>query len=446
LETIRRYALEKLNDSGGMQQVRQRHRDFFIEFAKQAEPKLKGAQQIEWLDRLEVEHDNLRTALQWTQETGDLETTLQLAGLLFWFWYRHSYLIEGRDWLERALAATKASIIPSIYAKALYEAAYFARAQGDFAGARRHLEQSIDSWRTLDLVGKRGLSLAQVLMGSLLRDEGEPDQARILTEKCVAFFREQGDVWNLAWSLMNLGMAIRDQDDYTLAWSTIQESAALWREQGDLWGLSEALHSLALVAYRRGDYEAAYSLTEEMLLINRRLVDKQKIAYSLHNLGVFSLVQGHIAEAKPYFDQDIALFREVGDRSGIVLSLQYQGVFAHLEGDDVQAQSILEQGLRLARDTGPTWISSNYLLWLADLAAEHGQFEQAVRLCSAAKTHLDSTASFWDAFERGYYERIMALASTSLGKDKFALVQAEGNALTMEQAIAYALTRQDNLI
>jgi tetratricopeptide (TPR) repeat protein len=362
--------------------------------------------------------------------------------MLFWFWNRRSYLSEGRIWLERALAAESA-LTRSAATKLLYEVAYLARAQGDFVGARELVEQSIVLWRTLDSEDKQELPLALALLGTLVREEGDPGTARSLAGEGVVISREQGNAWNLALSLISLGMAIRDQEDFNLAQSTIEESVGLWQELGDLWGLAESLHGLALVAYRRGDYKAAYSLTEEVLIIRRQLGDKHLIAYSIHNLGVFTLAQGNTDRARPFFEQDLVLFREVGDKSGIVLSLQYQGLFAHLQGDDVQARSFFEEGLVLARETGPIWISSNYLLWLADLAAERGQLERAVRLCSAAKTHLDKIASYWDAYENAHYERIMNLARVSLGEDAFALIQAEGRAMTLEQAVAYALEELD---
>lgn len=439
LETIREYAREKLDKSGEAEQVWERYCDFFVAFAEQAEPELKGAQQFEWLDRLEVEHDNLWAALQWTQEAGNVQATLRLAGALAWFWNRRSYLSEGRVWLTRALASGQEGIPLPVRAKALYGAACIASAQGDFAGARNLVEQSIVLWRTLD---SHDLPLALVLLGGLIRNEGDPAKARALMEESVSLFREQGDSWGLAWSLINLGMAVRDQEDYTLARSIIEESVALWREQGDPWGLAEALHYLGLVAYRRGDYEAAYSVMEEALIIRRRLGDKQTIAYSLHNLGVFALAQGDKNRARSFFEQDFALFQEVGDKSGLALSLQYQGLFVHLQGDNLLAQSFFEQGLTLAYETGPRWFSSNYLLWLAGVAADRGQLERAVRMCSAARAQLAASASFWDAFERAYYERIVSLARAALGEDGFTLAQTQGQALTLEQAIAYALEKQ----
>ena len=443
LQTIREYALEKLDESGEAEPVHQHHRDYFVEFAEQAEPKLKGAQQLEWINHLDVEYDNLQAALHWSKESGDAETTLRLAGTLVLFWTRRSYLSEGRAWLEQALDAV-VSVTPSTQAKALYGAATLARAQGDFSAAREFVEQSIVLWRRLGTPGKQGLGYSLILLGSLDRDQGDPTTARSLIEESVAIFLEQRDVWGLAWALSGLGMVIRDLEDYDRARSTIEESVALWREQGDLWGLAEALQYLGLVAYRLGDYKKAYSLTEESLTIRRRLGDKQSIAYSVHNLGVFTLAQGDTDRARPFFMQDLVLFQEVGDRSGTALALQYQGLLALLQNDDVQAQTFLEQGLALARETGPRWFSGNYMLWMAGIAVNRGQLERATRLCSAAKDKLANSASFWDAFERGYYERIVGLARTSLGEEAFALAEAEGKAMTIEQAIAYALDNRDS--
>jgi len=441
LETIRAYARERLDESGEGDQVRRRYRDFFVAFAEDAAPKLKGAQQLNWLERLEAEHDNLRSVLAWMLETKDAAATLGLAEKLFYFWDRRSYLSEGRLWLERGLAIVNESTPTSLHAEAFFQAAWLARAQGDLITAHKSIEESIALWQTSGTGGRQGLSLAKVLLGILYYDEGDPIKALNLTEDSVVYFRKQKDMWNLAWSLSKLARIVRDQEDYAMARLYLEESVALWRQLEDAWGLGDALLSLGLVAYRQGIYAMAYSLFEEDLMIQRKLGNKGMIAYSIHNSGLVILAQGDIDKARPFFDHDLVLFREVGDQRGIALALQYQGLFAHIDGDEVRAQSLLEDGLKLARETGPRWLSSNYLLWLADVAAALGQFERAAWLCGAAKTQLVLISSFWDAFESSCYERIMALTHKSLGEDVFALAQAKGQALTLDQAIALALDR-----
>jgi len=438
LVTIQQFGLNRLRDMQLEEDARNRHLSHFLSLAETGEREIRGPCQMEWADRIQHEQNNIRAALEWAMSNGKVEAALQFASALFWFWDRSGSLIEGRVWMERALSVPR--IEPAaIHAKALYGAAYLSRAQGDFFHAHEYIGQSIQEWSALGEKGMHGGAQAKIWLAALIRDEGDPAKARAIIEESVTFFREGGDQWSLAWSLMHLGMAIRDQEDYGLAWSTIQESVKFWRAQGDFWGLAEALHTLALVAYRQSDYKAAYSITEEALHIQLQLSDKQEIAYLTHNLGVFSLAQGNFERALQFFERDLALFSEIGDKSGIVLSLQYQGLLSRFKGDIRQAQNFYVQGLSLVNETGPKWVVSNYFLWLADLAASRGNMERVVRLCSAARSNLLANASYWDAFEQSQYDRLISLACESLGEQVFVQMQSEGASLPFDRAIAYAL-------
>jgi len=103
LETIRQYAAEKLVDSAGADAARRRHFDYFVALAERAEPELRKANVLEWLDRLEAEHDNLRAALDWAADA-DAQGVARLAGALHRFWDARGYFVEGFDRLERAVA------------------------------------------------------------------------------------------------------------------------------------------------------------------------------------------------------------------------------------------------------------------------------------------------------------------------------------------------------
>jgi non-specific serine/threonine protein kinase len=104
LEPVRQYALDKLEESDEAEEARRRHAEFFLVLAEDAEPRLRGAEDVEWLERLEREHDNLRAALSWALERGEVELALRLAGALWTFWHAHGHSGEGRKWLEEALA------------------------------------------------------------------------------------------------------------------------------------------------------------------------------------------------------------------------------------------------------------------------------------------------------------------------------------------------------
>src|SRR5215208_6135993 len=104
LETVHEYAREKLQESAEAQEIKRVHAEYFLTLAEEAYPELKGANQLQWLERLEAEHDNMRAALPWALERKDVELALRLGGALWWFWSVRGYHSEGRRWLEEALA------------------------------------------------------------------------------------------------------------------------------------------------------------------------------------------------------------------------------------------------------------------------------------------------------------------------------------------------------
>ena len=105
LESIREYAGRKLVESGEADEVRQRHRDWCLRLAEQAEQNLRGPDQLHWLDRLEQEISNIRQALDLcVGRPTEVEYGLRLAVALGWFWHIHSHLRESCDWLDKLLA------------------------------------------------------------------------------------------------------------------------------------------------------------------------------------------------------------------------------------------------------------------------------------------------------------------------------------------------------
>ncbi|HVD34439.1 MAG TPA: AAA family ATPase, partial [Rubrobacter sp.] len=104
LEPVKQYAREKLEEGGESETVLRHHADFFLTLAEQARPVLRGPEDKKWLERLETEHDNMRSALSFALESEEVELALRLAGVLGTFWYMHSHSEDGRKWLEAALA------------------------------------------------------------------------------------------------------------------------------------------------------------------------------------------------------------------------------------------------------------------------------------------------------------------------------------------------------
>jgi tetratricopeptide (TPR) repeat protein len=449
LDTIRHYALEKLSESGEAGGCRDRHLDFFLQLAESAEPYLTSADREVWLERLEIEHDNSLAALEWSQGMeADVGPGLRLAGALYWFWYYRGFLSEGRAWLERAVARAEVTAPSPVSAQeapdraqALFALARLTHAQGDNAAAKPLLEESITLWRLSSPMNKRGRGLAHALIALawLLRDQGDPAGARALSEEGVGLFREQGDRWGVAFALISLGMAMRDQEQFVLARAQIQEGVSIFRELGDELGSSDGLHSLGLVAYRQGEYEEAYRRFDETLAIRRKLGIKSPIAYALHNLGLVRLNQGDAVGAKHFFEQSEALFRELGDKFGTASCLLYYGHLAMYQDDVAAAQAFYTQALVIARRVGPTFLRGLCMFGLAGVAAVQSQPERAARLWGAAEVQMAEGSSFFDAADRGLYDRSVAGAGAQLGDEVFEALRAEGKAMALDQAIEYAL-------
>ena len=442
LETIRQYASERLLKAGEAEILRNRHLEFFLQWAETAGPRLRGSEQIEWLSKMEAENDNLRAALDWSlAQPQHGEVSLRLAGTLFLFWKQRGSVNEGRAWLARALAAPAAPIAGAARAQALYADGWLAQCHSD-AAAESRFEESVSLWRALGPSGKTGLAYALAELGEDMRWQGDPDTSRALESEAITLFREQDERWGLAYSLSHLGLAIRDQGDFALARSVINESIALWRDLGELWELGGSIRHLGMVAMRQGDYEVARIHFAEYLAITRRQGNEVAVAWALLDLGEAWLNLGDRVQAKSLFEDSFTIFRESDSNYGIALGLYDSGLLAGLDGNNEQAIIFFGQCLTLALTTGPIWYRANVLMGLAGVAAACGQAQRSARLLGAADTQLEAGASYWNAAESLYIERTIASALAQLGETEFAAAREEGRAMTFEHAVDYALVTE----
>jgi predicted ATPase/DNA-binding CsgD family transcriptional regulator len=355
LETVRQYGWEKLEESGEAEVVRRQHASFFLTWAEEMEPKIEPNINITdrrlWLERLEIEHDNLRAALRWAQESSP-EMGLRLAVALHWLWYHRGYLSEGRGWYERALLRAPART--ATRARALYGAGWIAWAQGDHPVARPRLEESVEIWR--ELGGGPGLAHALWILGLEMLDRGEPAVARSLTEESVKIFRTIGDQFGIAESLANLGAIVLNQGDHALASSLLEESLAISRKMGDDWMLSLPLRNLGVAAFRRGDHDRAAVLIKESLVLLRELGDKLYTSRSLECLAAVDARRGAYGRAARLFGAGEALREAIGASVPFYL-VDYDGAVAAARdalGEEALAAA-WEQGREMTPEEAVTY-------------------------------------------------------------------------------------------
>lgn len=348
LETIRDYGLEQLTASGEAEIIRQRHATFFLALAEATEPELLGARREWGLARLEVELDNLRTALSWSQtpsrqDGGNRgEMGLRLAGALAWFAHFGNHFHEARGWL---VAALQQAVKPTAArAKSLWRVGLMAMNQGDFVSARANLEKSVTLWQTIGeprwvAVVLRELSLVAYLQHDFMTAQRYADES-------VPLWRTLDSSWDLALALDNLAYPLAALGDPTTARTLIEEEVALYQALDDAWGLTLALNGLGWIAAQQGDYATARAYLAEALALRRAKADKWSIGQSLSLLGEVLQRQGELEQANALYGEYLVLAREVDDKGGMALVLYHLGTLAQLQGQHERAANITQSCYR----------------------------------------------------------------------------------------------------
>jgi non-specific serine/threonine protein kinase len=421
LETIRQYGRERLAEAEEVQAAQQRHLSWCVELAARAEPDLLGPRQVEWLNRLEVEKDNLRTALEWglAAEPG---AGARLAGHLWQFWYFRTQLSEGIRWLDAALVVAPRGI--ALYAK---------------------------------LLAANGL---------LLRDQSGSDaldRSKACSEEAVALCRRLGeDLW-CGWALNNLGCIAVGADPGRCR-ALQEEGVQLFRSVGNRAAIGMGLRDLATAMWGIGDSDRAQSLLEESLAILREVGDCWNLAWTLSSLADVALHRKDYARARVMARESLGKFREIGNAVGFLRAQIVIVDAARLIGELDEARDMLRDALMpfQGREMGPTYRIDWCLLALGMIAIQQGDPRRGVTLLGTARSHLkvivnkngvfrekDGTNLAVVADSRGTggridvdreeYETSLTLARSVLREDVFELAQAEGEAMTRQQAIAYAL-------
>lgn len=397
LELLREFGLEQLSGSGEQERIRRWHATFYLLLAEQAQTKLESAEQLEWVIRMEQEHDNLRAALQWSMATNTAsDICLRLATALGLFWEVRGHFSEGRERLSAVLNTHAAQEENASRAQLLARAAELAYRQSDYPATISFAAESLEICRLI------------------------------------------GDHRGVASALIKLGNAATEAGDYKTASDYLEESLQVWRMVDDKHGTARALISLGWAALRPGDYQLARERLEEALSISRELGDARSIGFELSGLGEIALRQGDYASATQLLEESLELRRQLGNKWGVGVSLGTLGWVAIREADWDRARERLGESLEVRQEIGDKGGSAWCLERLAEIAMADGQSEKAVRLLGAAAALRISIGSMIDPADHAEYESKLATLRTELGA-RFGPLWDEGHTLTLEQAITYAL-------
>jgi predicted ATPase len=397
LETIHEYAQEQLEASGEAATVQQRHADYFLQLAEEAEPHLASSEREVWMERLDREDANLRAALTWSKADKDaVQTELRLGRALFFYWFLRDSVREGRAWLEGMLERTAGTDRSAARGRALIGAGWLAWEEGDHAAASLRAEEGLSIVR--ELGDKRESGNAEWLLGLVRMGQRNSAAARPLLEESRILFKDLGELSREAFTLYYLGMAAYFSGDRAVARAHYEESLRLFQEQGDVFGVTLLVSALEVVGLPQDEEERARSLYEQSLQLLRASRDRGRLGMILINSG------------------DVWLH--------------------HFRGEQ-QAKTLYQQGLHLWQDmqrvdNGMGIVKG--LAGLAEVAAALGQAERAGRLLGVADRLLLSTSLSRDDLNKRVAEARMHLDATA-----FTAGWTAGQAMTEKQAVTDAL-------
>lgn len=295
LETIREHALDRLEVSGETEATRLHHATYYLSLIEGVSPRLHTS--AERVDHIEREYDNLRAALRWSLDRGQIEIAYRLAFALIWLWVIHTWhLSEGRKWQCRVLAAArKADLPPLVHAHLNQDAGILAYLQSDFITARAFHQQALVFARA----SKDRAMIAHALHGlsNAAMNQGQYEEVTTLLDECLPLARETGEKWLEAMALNNLAEVARLQGDFEGAEQMYETGLRLLGELGDRYFTPIILDGLGTLAQYQGDYERALKIHIQCLTLGREMGDKRIIALALEKLAGVAAGQGKAERA-----------------------------------------------------------------------------------------------------------------------------------------------------
>ena len=309
LETIREFASGALREAAEEGVVRQRYRTCFLQLAAGRGLGFPGPDESGWLDRLEAEHDDLRSALA---DVGPQEADAALmaaAGLSF-FWDSRGYLQEGRAYLLRRLEAEGTTVAPRARAAGLEALGRLALACDDHVEATWALWESAELFLALGLPGQAAWALASLSISAFR--QADRAQAGLLAAKACALAVGSGDAAAIGRSKAAQALAAWGGDDTPAADVLLQESLALARRLGSHWAVGRMAHFIGWFAYLKGDNDSGVRLERESVAELRGLGDRRMLADCLDALACLHEASGDLVEAATY----LALSERLRDKIG----------------------------------------------------------------------------------------------------------------------------------
>ena len=400
LDTIREYASEKLAQRHDAEAIAARHCDHYFSMAKMARAGLRGPQQAEWIRQLELELDNIRSAVALPlAERVDPVIAVKFAVALQGFWILRGYSAEGRRLVRAALALPAVAASPIAQAYSLYVGAALAECQSDHAEARRMLETCLELRRALD--SEVDIAATLSTLSAVRLQVGDVAKAAAGESEALEIFRRLGDRVGEAIGLLHLGQIWLYRGDHATARACLEQCLAVAREIRHLEVEAECELVLGQVALDTGDVAHAGLCFERSMTMCRESGDRRGEANAVRGLARIDLESGNFASARARLAEALRAFRAFEMRQEVLGCLEDHARLTAAEGQLGLAIGLVAAAARLRDRLG--------LSRSARDDASHGDLAERLRR-STSEASFDGA---WDEGKRWEIDDAISMAIAS---------------------------------
>jgi non-specific serine/threonine protein kinase len=437
LETVRQYGKNKLSKPGEIMAVRQRHMEYFVQLAEQADEGMRDSRQINSIEVLENEHDNLRGALRWSLDNGDPDHAFRLVGALGWFWFVRGYWKDAWVWLEQSLALNMDSD-PLLRAKATYRAGGLEIIRGKLKRTTELVEEALVTTREND--DSEGTAWCLNLLGQAgTWGYKNYDEAAAHLSESIELFSMLENEWGVAWSLRYLGQIKEVLGDYEGGILLQKDALQRFEDIGDSWNSAHSLYLMGGSMYQHGDFEGAKWAYEQSLAKCEIVEDKVMEAHALKGLAQLAIQKNDLKQAEKLSLNALEDLQKIGDEHCTAGALRDLGDIALRQGNFKRATMYFRKSLLGYEALGNEIPIALTIQRFAALAESTGREEEAARLLAAVDALISEDA--WQSFPifKDEHENLVASTQQNLGDLTFDQLSAEGAEMSLEQAVAYAI-------
>ncbi|MFT3896018.1 MAG: adenylate/guanylate cyclase domain-containing protein [Anaerolineales bacterium] len=410
LETIRQYSREKFFETDEVEAMRDRHLDYFVQFAEQADENLKGSEQLLWQKCMSVEQDNLRAALEWAFDKHPY-SALRIVGAANLYWTAAGYSAEGFRLTQKALEQVQ---------------------QNPFIKGTTAEQRQVARAKAL-----RGMTRLYLSLGDNAR-------AKRTAEESVAIYRRSKDQRGLSFALVILAYPLEFLGERELAETILKESYLMARGEKDHYVMCRALNMLARVTVAlRHDLDKAQKCIDESLRRAREFGLRSQEAQAQEVAAAIALHRNDHNEARTHYNESVKLYEEIDARFNVVLE---KSNLAHMErklGNYEDALAYYRETILAFRDMGQPGAVAHQLECFGFIAAEQDRKERALQLFAAANALREKAGTPMRPEEKVYFDQQLQQLRSKTNSPTLEWIMTKGQALPMDKAIALAVEEEN---